>query len=545
MTSATELDRGRAAYVDRQWTEAVARFADADRSEALAADDMMRLSTSATMVGDVVAGTDFLTRAHEKYLASGDLRGAVRAASWLGLQFQNSGDRAQSAGWFARAQRLVEEDPDDDYLPGMPLIGAALVTMYGSGDATGALALFERAAQIGARFDDPDLLALGRLGYGQASVILGDVTTGLRALDEAMVSVTAGEVSPIPSGIIYCAVIGTCHLAFDVRRAYEWTLALDHWCDTQPDLVNFSGQCQAHRAALFLLHGAWAEALEAAETAQDLFRRGDRAAGFGAFYQQGEVLRRRGEFDAAELCFREAGRSGWDPQPGLALLQLARGNVAQAQSQIQRAADSADPATRRQLLPAMAEIMLAAADVAGARAAADEFAAIAEQNPMPLLLATAAQTDGAVLVAERRPSDALGRLRGAVLLWRELEAPYEEGECRMLMGRACRALGDDDSTVIEFDTARSIFAELGAKPALAELDALARAHQEDARGPLTAREIEVLRLVSAGLTNRQVAERLYLSEKTVARHLSNIFTKLDLPSRAAATAYAYEHQLVS
>ncbi|MET1044020.1 MAG: DNA-binding response regulator, partial [Microbacteriaceae bacterium] len=505
MTSSTDLDRGRAAYLDRHWTEAVAGFADADRVETLTADDLVRLSTSAIMLGEFATGTDFLTRAHERYLAGGDIRGAVRAAAWLGLQFQSKDDRAQSTGWFARAQSLVEQHPDDEYLPGMPLIGFALGTLYGAGDAAGARQMFARATDIGARFGDPDLLALGQLGRGQADVMLGNVTDGLRSLDESMVAVTAGEVSPIPSGIIYCAVIGICHLAFDVRRAYEWTRALDHWCELQPDLVSFSGQCQAHRAALFLLHGAWAEALQAAEAAEDLFRRGDQHAGFGAFYQQGEVLRRRGEFDAAERCFQEAGRSGYAPQPGLALLQLARGDVRQARAQIQQTADSVDLATRRQLLPAVVEIALATDDVAAARAAADELTAASGTHGMPMLVATTAQTDGAVLLAEQRPHEALQRLRGALLLWHELDAPYEEAECRILIGRACRALDDEASALTEWETARGILLELGAKPALSTLDGLALAHRDAALGPLTAREIEVLRLVSTGLTNRAVA----------------------------------------
>jgi len=299
MTSSTDLERGRAAYLDRHWVEAATRLGSANRTEPLEADDLVRLATSAYILGELTIGTDYLTRAHEQFLAAGDIRGAVRAASWLGLQLMLADDDAQGAGWFARAQRLSEENPEDEYLAGMPLIGAALGALYGAGDAEGAARLFDRAAALGDRFGDPDLLALGRLGKAQSEVALGNATDGLRLLDEAMVAVTAGEVSPIPSGITYCALIGICHLAFDVRRAYEWTLALDHWCDAQPDLVSFSGQCQSHRAALFLLHGAWTEALEAAEAAQNLFHSGDRMAGFGAYYQQGEVLRRRGDFDAA------------------------------------------------------------------------------------------------------------------------------------------------------------------------------------------------------------------------------------------------------
>jgi DNA-binding NarL/FixJ family response regulator len=544
MSASTELDRGRAAYGQRQWRSALTDLAEADRADRLASDDLVRQSTSAFMMGRFSEGVGILTRAHEELLAAGDLAGAARAAGWLGMQFMFADDFAQGGGWLARAERLASQRPSEPALRGIPMVVAALDALYG-GDPAQAMQQFGAIADLGDAHSDADLAALGRLGKGQAMVMLDDPVAGFVLLDEAMVAVTAGEVSPVPAGIIYCAVIGTCHLACDVQRAHEWTVALDHWCQSQQDLVSFSGQCQMHRAALFLLHGAWQEAVDAALAAQQLFERGDRMAGFGAYYQLGEVQRLRGQFHDAEASYVAANRSGFDPEPGLALLRLAQGQARAARDLIERAEAAADPATRRQMLPAQVEIDLAVADVAAATAATAELTAQAAMRGLPLLQAMAAQAQAQVALAQSAPEQAERAARGAVRMWRQLDAPYDEALCRMLIGEACRDLGDDETAALQFGTARDILNELGAQPALADLDRIESAHTQAPAGGLTGREIEVLRLVSAGMTNRQIAGELYLSEKTVARHLSNIFTKLNLPSRAAATAYAYEHQLVT
>ena len=541
-SSEADLDRGRSAFREHRWSEAFEQFVDADRTGGLPTADLERLSTVETLIGRVTASVDALTRAHEEYLVVGDVASAARCGAWLGMYLMNNGEMARSQGWFARARRLVDELDEPCPAEGLLLVPVALGMLYG-GNPAGALRVFGESQAVGEKFQDRDLISLSLLGTGQATLMLGDISAGLRLFDEAMVAVTAGELSPVPSGLIYCAVVGNCHLAFDLRRALEWTAALDHWCGERPDMVLFTGQCQAHRAELYRLHGAWSEAAAAAKAAQGLSASGDYMALFGGHYQLGEVQRLTGELDAADESYRLAGRSGYEPQPGLALLHLSRGDAAHAQAVLRGAADAADLATRRHLLPALVEIELAAGDRAAARRAADELTTVARDCGMPMAQAASCQADGAVLLAEDAPGQAVPVLRRAWTLWRELGVPYEAARCRTLVGLACRTMGDDVSAAMDFDAAYAEFVELGAGPAAAWAASLQRQSGKADAGPLTPRELQVLRQVAAGKANRVIAGDLYLSEKTVARHISNIYLKLGLQSRAAATRYAYEHGL--
>jgi len=538
MSAALEL--ARTAYEEHRWTVARDAFSDARREGQLPARDLERAGTTALLLSLETDGIDTLTRAHAAFLVADDIAGAARCAAWLGIYLMNSGNRARGGGWLARAQRLVHGQGETENPEGFLLIPVALGSLY-SGDVNIALQAFDQLADFARIFGDRDIIVLAQLGQGQARIMAGRVDEGMSLLDEAMIAVTAGEISPLPSGIVYCAVIGTCHLAYDLRRAHEWTAALDHWCAAQPDMIPFSAQCQAHRAALFRLHGAWSEAYSAALLAEERYDRGDRDAAYGAFYQKGEIERLRGDFTEAEASYRRAGETGFEPQPGLALLSLARGRSDVALALIRGAVDGADPGTRVQLLPALVIIELAAGRVDAARAAADELHSVSTESRMPMLQASASHATAAVLLEEGDPLGALREARRASTLWRDLDVPLELAQCRELIGRAHRMLEDDASAEVEFQTARALFTDLGAKPSIEKLDALLR--QPDG-SPLTTREVEVLRLVATGRTNKAIAAELYLSEKTVARHLSNIFAKLDLPSRAAATAYAYRRGLV-
>ena len=370
MTTPTALDRGRTAYREHRFADAVAGLDEADREHAVAASDLEHLGIAAILLGRFEEGIDALTRAHEAYLDEDDVDAATRCAAWLGMELMGLGDRARGGGWFARAQRLVEQDPGGRPDHGFLFIPEALAAFY-AGDGQRAAAAFERAAEFAHAFRDADLIALAGLGLGQSKIMLGEPDAGLAQLDEAMVAVTAGEVSPIPSGIVYCGMLQSCRLAFDVRRAREWTRALDHWCAERPDMVGFTGQCHAHRAALFLLHGAWDDALAAAEEAQERAARGDPQGLWGAWYQHGEVHRLRGEWAAAESSYEHAAASGYEPEPGLALLRLAQGNAVLARSLILGAVERLDPAERRGLLAAVVEIQLGVGDVTAARAAAE------------------------------------------------------------------------------------------------------------------------------------------------------------------------------
>ncbi|MET0830430.1 MAG: DNA-binding response regulator, partial [Microbacterium sp.] len=467
------LELARVAYQEHRWTAARDAFSDAQREGQLPARDLELAATTAFLVGLETDGIDTLTRAHEAFLAADDIAGAARCAAWLGIHLMNSGSRARGGGWLARAQRLVHVHGEADAPEGFLLLPVGLGSLY-SGDAEGALRAFDRLVDFAQRFGDRDILCLARLGQGQARVMAGQVEEGMILFDEAMVAVTADEISPVPAGIVYCAVIGTCHLAYDLRRAHEWTAALDQWCAGQPDMIPFSAQCQAYRAALYRLHGAWSEAYAAALRAEERFERGDREAAYGAFYQKGEIERLRGQFDAAEASYRRAGETGFEPHPGLALLALERGHGEVALALIHGAIEGADPGTRGRMLPALVTIELATGGITAARAAADELLTDSADSRMPMLKASARQADAAVLLEEGNAHDALGEARRASALWRDLDVPFELAQCRALIARAHRVLEDDASAEVEFQAARAIFAELGATPSIEELDALRR-----------------------------------------------------------------------
>jgi DNA-binding CsgD family transcriptional regulator len=360
-----------------------------------------------------------------------------------------------------------------------------------------------------------------------------------------MVAVTAGELSSLVTGLMYCSVIQACQEVYAFGRAREWTAALAQWCDEQPEMVAFTGVCRVHRAEIMQLRGAWQDAIEEAQRPRERAQGVSLQTVAAALYQQAEVHRLRGEFDSAEEAYRSASHCGLQPQPGLALLRLAQGRTGAAVAAIRRAVSAtADRLQRTKLLPAYVETALAAGDVEDARIACHELEEIAASFDPGALGALAAHARGAVELAEGHASAALGSLRQAWQVWQQVEAPYAAARVRVLIGLACRSLGDDEGGGLELDAARAVFEQLGAAPDLARIESLIRSGPSDRPHGLTPRELQVLRLVAAGKTNKAIAAELFLSEKTVDRHVSNILTKLDVPSRAAATAHAYQHELI-
>jgi DNA-binding CsgD family transcriptional regulator len=541
---AAALERGRAAFAGQAWADAYERLSAADRETPLEPGDLERLAAAAYLVGREDESAEAWVRAHHELLARGQTGPAARCAFWLAFGLLNRGELARGGGWVARARRVVaggQDRAEHGYLRWLAAFQSLL-----EGETAAALAGFEQAATFADRWGEPDLAALARVGAGRALIRLGRTGPGVALLDEVMVAVETGELSPIVVGDLYCTVLEGCQELFDLRRAQQWTAVLASWCAAQPDLVPYRGQCLLHRAELMQLHGAWPDAMEEARRAYERFLQptAHPAAGAAA-YQLAELHRLRGEAAEAEEAYRLASRWGREPQPGLALLRLAQGQLAAARAAIRRVLDeAADRPDRARLLPAAVEIALAGGDVPAARAAADELAGAAEELDAPLLAATAAAADGAVLLGQGDARAALAALRGAWTAWQELEAPYEAARVRVGIGLACRELGDQDAAAMELDAARWVFRQLGAAQDLAQVEGLAGRGPARASGGLTAREVQVLRLVATGRTNRAIAAELVLSERTVDRHVSNIFTKLGVASRAAATAWAYEHHLI-
>ncbi len=541
-----ELERGRDFYAKRAWSDAYGSLTRADQAKPLSAKDLELLARSAYMLGRDDDYVDGLERAHHTYLKSDEARRAVRCAWWIGHNFLFRGETGPARGWFARAQRLLDSEQHDCVERGYVLIAALLEQIFG-GDHHSAHATAVEITEIGERFGDRDLVALGLMEQGHALVRQGRSEDGLGLVDETMVAVTTGELSPIVAGIVYCNTIAFCQSGYELRRAREWTAALTRWCRQQPEMVAHNGLCLVHRAQLMTLAGNWEDALDELQRLGERFTEGvlnQRALGLAA-YQRAEVHRLRGQAELAEAAYREASRLGREPQPGLALVRLAQGRADAAAAAIRRAmSETLKPLERAALLPAYVEIMVAVGDVEAARVGCRELTGIAERQRTGMLQAMAAHARGEVALAERDARAALVALRRACQAWQELDVPHEGARARALVGLACRALGDDDTAALELEAARSVFTGLRAAPGLSWIDSLTGRGTTTAGHGLTTRELEVLRLVADGKSNREIASALVISERTVARHLQNIFAKLRVSSRTAASKFAFEHDLV-
>ncbi|MGV1007613.1 MAG: LuxR C-terminal-related transcriptional regulator [Dermatophilaceae bacterium] len=531
------LERARRLYAERAWAAARTALLDQDAVRPLEPADLVLASIAAYMTGQDAQCVQLMVRTYEEFLAAGDRAMAARAAFWLCFALVNTGDVVHAGAWAERSKRLIGDGDGVD---------AALLAYHetlrahqliDSGHPDQALPLSLTNIDLACDVGEPDLEALGRVNAGQALVALGRPHEALAHLDQVILAVESERLSPPVAGLAYCAVILACLRLFDLRRARDWTAALTAWCDVPSADVPYRGQCQVHRAHVMTLQGDWAGALAEARTA--VGRLDGHVLG-EAYYRLAELFRLRGQTEAAEDAYREANACGRQPEPGLSRLRLAQGRVDAAVRAMRALHAEPGRHDRAEILAAYVEVMLAAGEVDAAADAAAELATVAADSGIPLLQAEADEATASVLLARGDPAAALPLLRPALRRRQELGTPYEAAVVQVRIGSALDAMGDVDSARMSYDAARAVFERLGARPALDALE------PPDLRrgGVLTAREIDVVRLVARGHTNRAIARELRLSEKTVARHLSNVYAKLDLPSRAAATAYAYDHDVL-
>jgi DNA-binding CsgD family transcriptional regulator len=539
------LAKGREAYARHDWADALDFLLSADKTAALDPEDLERQAWAAGMLDRDAEVFSACERLYSAHLGAGQEDRAAYWAFFGGFRLLALREHGQASAWLQRAKRLVERSESECAASGyllLPEIQKAAM----AGDWIAAALLAAQAATIGESCSDADLVSFAKCAHGRALIQQADVEEGLAKLDEAMLPAIAGELTPIVTGLIYCQLIAACRQIYAFDRSREWTEALGRWCGAQPQMVQFNGICRVHRAELLEMSGSWRDAIAEARSAAVSAARaiGDETIA-GATYQEAEIRRLRGEYALAEESYLRASRLGLDPQPGLALLRLAQGDGAQAAASIRRAlAATTEPLARTRILPASVEILQAIGAMEDARQACQQLEEIASRFASDILRAMAAQARGRVELTDGDPAAALSCFQAAISIWREVGAPYIEASLRMLSGMACRALSDGEGARLEFEAAYAVFVELGATPDVARLARLMSRGEAPPKALLTPREHEVLALVAKGETNRRIAAALGLSEKTVDRHVSNIFDKLAVSSRAAATAFALQNGLL-
>lgn len=545
MTTSKSIHRGRTAFAKEEWKDAFIQLSRAETKESLPSQDLELLAISAYLTGNFTTCFDTWTRAHNSFVQSGDTRGAARCAFWLGFTLVNKGETVRGSGWMGHARKILDENPIDCAEQGYLFLPVALAALS-TGNIQGSIDAFKQAMEIGNRFRDQNLITLGTLGQGQALIRMGREKEGIALLDEAMVSVDSSALSPIVMGIVYCAVIEACLEMFDLTRATEWTGALSDWCSSHPHLVPFRGQCLMRRSEIMQIHGEWDDAIKEVNRAIALLSTPTpEPAAASAYYQLGDLYRLKGAYTQAEAAYNEASKLGRNPQPGLALLRLAQGQIDRSKSSINNAlTETKKIKNKYDALFACIEIMLEDGNSEQARATLLQLKKIVHGHDAPFLRALSSQAEGAVLLAEGKTDSALTSLREARDIWEELKAPYDVARTRSLMALAYQRLGDDDSAQLECEAARWTFEQLKALPDVARIDEAFKSQVPKSTNGLTLREKQVLQLIAEGKSNKSIAEKLFISERTVERHVSNIFSKLDVASRSEATAHAYKHNLL-
>lgn len=531
------LRAARDAFRRHDWSGAFEHYRAAGEVLDLDADDAFALAESAWWWGEIDAALEAWEQAHDRYRRDGQARRAAMSAMFIAAHSMTRGDAAAGSGWMSRVHRLLSDEPEGPE-HGYPIYFEIFGAMS-AGDHDGAVAAAQRMQELGRRFDDPNLVAVSLLGEGRARIKLAQVSDGLPLLDESMLAALSGDLHPVWAGAIYCHLMDACRELGDLRRASEWTEAATRWCERLPDGALYRGICRVHRAQVLQAHGAWDQAEhEATRACADVVRLTPGTVAEG-HYEIGEIRRLRGDLSGAEEAFRQAHELGRDPQPGLALVRLAQGRVDVAARAIHVAIEArpGDPLGRAQLRAAQIEVALAAGDDAIAQLATEELEMTASAYQSPGIEAAARQARGAVQLRSGETTEAVTTLRSACRIWQDLDAKHSAARTRVLLAETYRALGDEDAAQLELDAAGAVFARLGAALDVRLVDQLRG--RSTLPGGLTEREAEVLRLVATGSRNRDIAAALFISEKTVHRHLTNIYAKLSVTSRSAATAYAF------
>ncbi len=532
---------GRAAYRDWQWVEAFQSFTAVEKASGLSPADYELLAATSYMLGDVPSLIEAQERAYTGYLDEGRPLPAARVALWVASGLASRGKFTEAGGWVERGSRLLEPVDEPCMERGYLLLPQALRHMI-SGEIEEVVPIAAEAARIGREFNYPDLIALATHTQARALVALGQSTEGFRLLDEVMLSIIAGDCSPMVTGIVYCSVLEGCYEAHEIGRAAIWTDSLAEWCGAQPDLVAFNDQCLAHRSELLRLQGDWPEALSEAQRSHQNHARGPVAA--QAHYQQAEIYRMSGDFKSSQLAYQETALKGGEPQPGLALLQLRLGSEDAAVASIRRALlETQGLLPRVRLLPGCVEVLVGTGHLEEAASAVEELTTIAEKTSIDTHRGWARYCSGLMALARSTPVEAASYLREALRIWEELGLPYELARVRRDLGRALAQMGDADGARVQLDAALSVFNTLGARPDAEEVTSALSSGDSEKPFGLTDREVEVLTKLASGATNRAIAVDLVLSERTIDRHVSNIFTKLGVNTRSAATATAIRNNL--
>ena len=531
---------------NENWSETYDHLSRADLDQSLAPKNLEKLALAAYLTGRDTESSQILERAHHEFLGLDQKLEAVRCAFWLGMIYMDAREKARGGGWLARGERILSEIPDSKCAErGLFLIPKALGVFY-SGRADQAQKLFEQASSIGEQFGDVDLIAFGRLGQSQAMIQQGRLTEGIKLLDETMIFAGTEEIFPVCKGIIYCAGIETCRKVWELERAQEWTSALNHWFEKQQDIVPFRGQCLVSRAEISQFHGDWQGALREADMACELLTRppGRSAAG-SAYYRKAELHRLMGNVAEAEIAYREASKWGRSPQPGMALLRLSQGQEEAAKASIKNTLDeTSEKLKRAELLPAYVQIMVSVNQEGEALEACIEYNNFASQFDTPYLQALAAYCQGTVFLANDNYPDARESMRKSQKIWSTMNLPYESAQTREMKGYIYRKLGDSLNANIELSVAKWLYEQLGAEFDLHRINRMLHENTDIDHHGLTLREIQVLQRVAAGQTNKTIAGELFISERTVDRHVSNIFNKLCVSSRVEATTYAIRNKII-